>query len=273
MADSKRSAWRYWNDVLDYAERIRDGRKRACIELKQGIERFFRDLDNPEYELDHKGPEFVIGIIERTICHQQGENIDGTPLRITSVAGGFPSSQTFIEAKIAEVKKLGFDFSMAERGTLLRVVDKFWTDHIDAMNTLRNEIGVMAYGQKDPIIAYKQPVTRIDLEEIRGHDSEYPVQKLLELGVIEPVGRKDTPGKPVLYGTTDSFLKRFKLRSIKELPDYEEFLRKLADINSWEALKPADDEGYLYEKEEYNPEEDTDLTQDIPTDETSEIEE
>ena len=55
------------------------------------------------------------------------------------------------------------------------------------------------------IIAYKQPVTRIDLEEIRGN-SEYAVQKLLELGVIEPVGRKDAVGKPVLFGTTDKFL-------------------------------------------------------------------
>ena len=124
------------------------------------------------------------------------------------------------------------------------------------------------------IIAYKQPITRTDLEKIRnGRSSDYAITTLMTLDMIEPVGRKDTPGKPVLYGTTDSFLKRFKLRSINELPDYEEFLRKLADIHSWEALKPADDEGYLYEKEEYNPEEDADLTQDIPTDETSEIEE
>ncbi|MBR2969722.1 MAG: preprotein translocase subunit SecA [Clostridia bacterium] len=59
------------------------------------------------------------------------------------------------ENKVEEVKKVGFDFSIVERSNLLRVVDKFWTDHIDAMNTLRNEIGVLAYGQKDPIVAYK----------------------------------------------------------------------------------------------------------------------
>ncbi|MFQ6752076.1 MAG: preprotein translocase subunit SecA [Clostridia bacterium] len=59
------------------------------------------------------------------------------------------------EKKVDEVKKVGFDFSIVERSNLLRVVDKFWTDHIDAMNTLRNEIGVLAYGQKDPIVAYK----------------------------------------------------------------------------------------------------------------------
>ena len=79
----KRSEWRYWPEVLEYAESIRDGKKTACVELRQGVERFFRDLENPAYELDHKAPEFVIGIIEKTICHQQGETIDGTPLRGT----------------------------------------------------------------------------------------------------------------------------------------------------------------------------------------------
>ena len=76
-------SWKFWPDVLRYAESIRDGKKVACTELKQCVERFFRDLDNPEYELDHKGPEFIISIIEKTICHQQGEKLDGTPLRGT----------------------------------------------------------------------------------------------------------------------------------------------------------------------------------------------
>lgn len=70
-----------WPSVLEYAESIRDGRKVACKELKQAIDRFFRDLDSPDYWMDPKGPEFCIQIIERTICHQQGEMLDGTPLR------------------------------------------------------------------------------------------------------------------------------------------------------------------------------------------------
>lgn len=72
-----------WPDVLEYAQSIRDGRKIACIELKQAVERFFRDLENPEYVMDCKAPEFCIRIIEKTIMHQQGEKIDGTPLRGT----------------------------------------------------------------------------------------------------------------------------------------------------------------------------------------------
>ena len=72
---------KHWNEVLEYAESIRDGRKVACPEMKQAIDRFFRDLDNPEYELSFRGPEFCIGVIERTLCHQQGESLDGTPMR------------------------------------------------------------------------------------------------------------------------------------------------------------------------------------------------
>ena len=70
-----------WGTVLEYAESIRDGRKVACDELKQGVERFFSDLENPEYEMNPRWPEFCIGIVEKTLCHQQGERLDGTPLR------------------------------------------------------------------------------------------------------------------------------------------------------------------------------------------------
>ena len=72
---------RHWSEVIEYTDSIRSGKKIACRELKQAIERFYRDLDNPAYEIDHTAPDFCIGIIESTLCHQQGEKIDGTPLR------------------------------------------------------------------------------------------------------------------------------------------------------------------------------------------------
>lgn len=81
MADKKAPGWKCWPRVLAYADSIRSGKKKACKELRQAIERFYRDLENPAYEIDHKGPEFVIGIIEKTITHQQGETIEGKPLR------------------------------------------------------------------------------------------------------------------------------------------------------------------------------------------------
>ena len=70
-----------WPIVQEYAESIRDGRKVACNELRQAVERFFADIESDEYDFETKGPEFCIQIIEKTLCHQQGEKLDGTPLR------------------------------------------------------------------------------------------------------------------------------------------------------------------------------------------------
>lgn len=72
-----------WTDVINYANSIREGEKVACKELQQAVERFFQDLENPNYLMDSKAPEFCIQIIEKTLCHQQGEKLDGTPLRGT----------------------------------------------------------------------------------------------------------------------------------------------------------------------------------------------
>ena len=70
-----------WPEVLRYAESIRDGAKKACPELRQAVERFFSDLESPDYWMDSRAAEFCIQIIEKTLCHQQGERLDGTPLR------------------------------------------------------------------------------------------------------------------------------------------------------------------------------------------------
>lgn len=72
-----------WTDVINYANSIREGEKVACKELQQAVERFCQDLENPNYWMDSKAPEFCIQIIEKTLCHQQGEKLDGTPLRGT----------------------------------------------------------------------------------------------------------------------------------------------------------------------------------------------
>lgn len=68
------------------------------------------------------------------------------------------------------------------------------------------------------IIAYKQPVTRLEIEKIRGVKSDHAVNKLVEYGLAEEVGRLDAPGHPILLGTTEEFLRRFSLQSLDELP-------------------------------------------------------
>ena len=82
------------------------------------------------------------------------------------------------------------------------------------------------------IVAYKQPVTRLDIEEIRSVDCTYSVQNLMRLGLIEVVGRKETIGKPLLFGTTDEFLKRFSISDVTDLPDYESLFAKLQELSA-----------------------------------------
>jgi len=76
------------------------------------------------------------------------------------------------------------------------------------------------------IIAYKQPITRAEIEKIRGVQVGYILKILLENELITFAGRKNAPGRPVLYGTTDKFLKYFGLLSLKDLPPIEEFEKK-----------------------------------------------
>ena len=71
------------------------------------------------------------------------------------------------------------------------------------------------------VIAYKQPVTKAEIEQIRGVKCDYSVQSLVSKGLIEEVGRKETLGRPILYGTTDAFLRHFCLSSLSELPEID----------------------------------------------------
>jgi hypothetical protein len=71
------------------------------------------------------------------------------------------------------------------------------------------------------VVAYNQPVTRSFIELVRGVDSSYAVGSLLDKGLIEAAGRLDAPGRPMLYVTTDKFLRVFGLRSLDELPETE----------------------------------------------------
>lgn len=89
------------------------------------------------------------------------------------------------------------------------------------------------------IIAYKQPITRVDIDEIRGVKSESAMQRLLEKDLIKEVGRLEVPGRPILYGTTDEFLRQFGLKELKDLPSLDLYNDKSDEIveNMEEILK------------------------------------
>ena len=68
------------------------------------------------------------------------------------------------------------------------------------------------------IIAYRQPVTKLEIEKIRGVKSDHAVNKLIEYGLVEEVGRLNVPGRPILFGTTEEFLRSFGMSSVEDLP-------------------------------------------------------
>lgn len=84
------------------------------------------------------------------------------------------------------------------------------------------------------IVAYKQPITRIDIDEIRGVKSDSAVQNLMEKGLIKERGRLNVPGRPILYVTTEEFLRQFGLVDLEELPSLQELLEKYSQENNEE---------------------------------------
>lgn len=102
----------------------------------------------------------------------------------------------------------------------------------EILNPIREKSLTRSALETVAIIAYKQPITRAEIEDIRGVNCDYPVQLLQSNNLIEVVGRKDSVGKPLLYGTTDAFLKRFELNNIDNLPNYKELLDRIRVIHS-----------------------------------------
>jgi segregation and condensation protein B len=108
------------------------------------------------------------------------------------------------------VIKLGDGYIMAIKQDYLPYVEKLYRPQISTLS--------MAALETLAIIAYKQPVTRGEVELIRGVKSDKIIQNLHMRELIEEQGRKDSPGRPILYGTTRKFLQYFNIESLDELP-------------------------------------------------------
>jgi segregation and condensation protein B len=145
------------------------------------------------------------------------------PLATAELAelGGVPKLQAE-----AELSALAERLDEDERGIRLQHHDEAW------QLVTAPEVGarLAAYAAREEarlspaalealaVIAYRQPCTRGDVERVRGVDSDYVIRSLLHRRLVVEVGRRDTPGRPVLFGTTFTFLERFGLTSIEDLP-------------------------------------------------------
>lgn len=95
------------------------------------------------------------------------------------------------------------------------------------------------------VIAYNQPCTRSFIDSVRGTDSGYTISSLCDKGLIEPCGRLDVPGRPIIYGTTDTFLRIFGLSSLDDLPSIDAFQQNVSGGGNTEVYSDGISEGQL----------------------------
>ena len=161
--------------------------------------------------------------------------VAGEPVQISDLCFKFELKQKEVETAVKNLQKKYDEKSGIK---LLCFNNKLQfssnSDNVDYVTAILNPIRqrnlTKATLETIGIIAYKQPITRMEVEEIRGVNSDYAMNILLEHKLIQIVGHKESVGKPALFGTTDEFLKRFSISSLDELPDYNELLEKIQKI-------------------------------------------
>lgn len=158
----------------------------------------------------------------------------GNGLSIVKISESLKEDYTVVEVQSA-LNKLRSEYNN-DRGILIIEADgilQFQTNPIYGgiisdilLETREREISKTLL-QVLAIIAYKQPITKVEIEELRGVNSDYVIAMLIKLDLIDAVGRKEAIGRPILYGTTLEFLRKFGIRSLSDLPDYDDLILKI----------------------------------------------
>ena len=167
-------------------------------------------------ELDEKREEAIV----EAVLFTMGKSVE---LRQLAAALG-----TDTERAEAAVRRLQSRYEAEKRGMQITQLEDSWQMATRA-EYYENLIRVAATPKKQiltdvvletlSIISYKQPITKLEIEKIRGVKSDHAVNKLIEYNLVYEVGRLDVPGRPALFATTEEFLRRFGVGSTKELPE------------------------------------------------------
>ena len=159
----------------------------------------------------------------------------GHPISYATLARVFEMTPSKVRDKVLEFS-LKYNDSEIPRGVILLVFNdscqlctkKYY------LNEIREALGIRKSGTLSTssmevlaIVAYNQPVTRMFVDTLRRADSSYAMNNLLDRGLIESKGRLDAPGRPMLYGTTNDFLRCFGLKDLKELPQTSEEIQTM----------------------------------------------
>lgn len=167
--------------------------------------------------------EEIIPIIEAMLF------VSGEPLTLRDMAINLEITPKYLEKILSEMM---LEYEVSNRGIKLILINGGYqlvtkADYSDYIQKLLKKNKRQSLSQASleslAIVAYKQPITRIDIDEIRGVKSDSALQRLIEKDLIKEVGRLEVPGRPILYGTSDNFLRQFGLQDLKELPSLDLF--------------------------------------------------
>ena len=149
----------------------------------------------------------------------------GDSVEVSKLAEVIEQDEETTKELLTELKK---EYEKDGRGmTIMQLEDSFqmcsnaamYEYLIKVVKTPRKYVLTESLLETLSIVAYKQPVTKMEIEKIRGVSCEHAVNRLLDFELIMEVGRKDAPGRPILLGTTEQFLRSFGVNSLTELPE------------------------------------------------------
>ena len=154
--------------------------------------------------------------------------VAGEPVRVDELARALLVSQKELEAALDQLRD-EYDFN--QRGFCLKRFGHqvqlatralYAQDVVRLLQPVQRQSLSQAAMETLAVVAYRQPVTRAEVEQVRGVKCDYSIQSLVNKQLIQEVGRKDALGRPILYGTTDTFLSHFGIASLEELPPMPE---------------------------------------------------
>ena len=185
------------------------------------IERFEESVEEPQEEVVEAGGTLA-GRIEAILF------VAGEPVRVEELAKALNVSVREVESEITRLRdeydfnQRGFTIKRFGHQVQLATRALYATDVVHLLQPVQKQSLTQAAMETLAVIAYKQPVTRAEVEQVRGVKCDYSIQSLVNKELIMEVGRKDTLGRPILYGTTENFLAHFGLTTLEDLPPMPE---------------------------------------------------
>ena len=161
--------------------------------------------------------------------------VSGEAVAIRDLAKALRTGEKELKAAL---KEIGSEYDYEQRGFMLKRFGEkvqlatrplYSEDVLRMLQPVQQQSLSQAAMETLAVVAYKQPVTRGEVEQIRGVKCDYSLQSLMIKGLIQEVGRKDTIGRPILYGTTDTFLSHFGIEGLEDLPPLPEPVSEAAD--------------------------------------------